>query len=97
MADKKERRKYPPDFKQDAVQLTNKIGVAQAADKLDIPLSTLQRWRCLKSALPVEKSQDILRLQLEIKRLKKDLTEKEAIIGMLRKATAFFSKESEKK
>ena len=54
MADKKERRKYPLDFKQDAVRLTNKIGVAQAADKLDIPLSTLQRWRCLKSALPVE-------------------------------------------
>ena len=96
MADKKERRKYPPDFKQDAVQLTNKIGVAQAADKLDIPLSTLKRWRYLKSVIPVEQSQNIFRLQLEIKRLKKELTEQKAIISMLRKVPDFFSKETEK-
>ena len=97
MANKKERRKYPLDFKQDAVQLSNKIGVAEAAGKLDVPLSTLQRWRQLKNTLPVEKSQDVLRLQLEIKKLKKELTEQKAVNGMLRKATAFFSRESEKR
>ena len=92
----KERRKYPLDFKRDAVQMSDKIGVVQTSEKLDVPLSTLQRWRCKKHRLPVEKSTDVLRLQLEIKRLKKELTEKEAIVSMLKKATAFFSKETGK-
>ena len=42
---KTDRRKYPQDFKQDAVQLSNKIGALEAGKQLDIPLSTLQRWR----------------------------------------------------
>ena len=70
----KERRKYPLDFKRDAVQMSDKIEVVQTSDKLDVPLSTLQRWRCKKHRLPVEKSTDVFRLQLEIKRLKKELT-----------------------
>ena len=71
---RKERRKYPQDFKQEAVQLSNKIGAVEAGEQLDVPLSTLQRWRTQKSKLPVEKSQDVLRLQLEVKKLKKELT-----------------------
>ena len=91
-----ERRKYPLSFKQDALRLSDKLGVVEASDKLDIPLSTLQRWRCKKHKLPVEKSTDILRLQMEIKKMKRELTEKEAIISMLKKATAFFSRETGK-
>ena len=96
MADKKERRKYSLDFKQDAVQLSNKIGVSEAGGKLDIPLSARRRGRQMKNIRPAEKSQDVLRLQLEIKKLKKDLAEKEAIISMLQKAPAFFAREREK-
>ena len=47
-----ERRRYPLNFKQDALRLSDKLGVAEASDKLDIPLSTLQRWRCKKHKLP---------------------------------------------
>ena len=96
MRKEKERRKYPLDFKQDALRLSDKVGVVEASDKLNIPLSTLQKWKCKKHKLPVEKSTDILRLQLEVKKLKKELIEKEAIIGMLKKATAFFSRETGK-
>ena len=91
-----ERRKYPLNFKQDALRLSDKLGVAEASNKLSIPLNTLQRWRCKKHKLPVEKSTDILRLQLEIKKMKRELTEKEAIISMLKKATAFFSRKTGK-
>ena len=95
MKQRKKRRKYAPEFKQDAVKLAEKMGVSNAANKLDIPLNNLQRWKSQKN-LPIEKSQDVLKLQLEVKRLKKELTEEKAITEFLKKATAFFSKENAK-
>ena len=38
------RRKYTPEFKQDAIELAAKIGVSNAAEKLDIPLNNLLGW-----------------------------------------------------
>ena len=90
------RRKYPLEFKQDALRMSEKIEVSESSDKSDVPLSILHKWRSPKHKLPVEKSTDILRLQVEVKRLKKKLTEKEALIEMLKKVTAFFSRENEK-
>ena len=87
------RRKYTPEFKQDAIELAVKIGVSNAAEKLDIPLNNLQRWKSQKN-LPIEKSQDVLKLQMEVKKLKKELAEEKAITELLKKATAFFSKEN---
>lgn len=89
------RRQYLPEFKQDAVKLSDNIGVVSASEKLDVPLSTIQRWRC-KKHIPIEKSQDIIKLQGEVKRLKKELAEKNAVVEMLKKATAFFSLENGK-
>ena len=89
------RRKYAPEFKQDALELAEKIGVSNAARKLNISLSCLQRWKCQKN-LPIEKSQDVLKLQREIKKLKKELAEEKATVEILKKATAFFSKENVK-
>ena len=89
------RRKYPPEFKLDAIRLAEKIGVGEAAKKLNIPLSSLQRWKCQKN-IPIEKSQDVVKLQREVKRLKKELSEEKAIVEMLKKATAFFSRENGK-
>ena len=90
------RRKYLPEFKQDAIKLSDRIGVVQASTQLDIPLSNLQNWRSKKN-IPVEKSQDVIELQREVKRLKKELTEKNAVVEMLKKATAFFSLENGRK
>ena len=89
------RRRYPPEFKQDAIRLAEKIGVGEAANKLDIPLSSLQRWKYQRN-IPIEKSQDVLKLQREVKRLKKELAEEKATVEILKKATAFFSRENEK-
>ena len=91
----KVRRKYSPEFKQDAVKLAEKIGFSNAAVKLDIHPNNLHKWKA-PNKLFVEKSQDILRLQTEIKRLKKELAEERAIVEFLKKATAFFSKETAK-
>lgn len=50
-----------------------------------------------KHPLPVEKSTDVLRLQKEIKKMRKELAEKEAIISMLKKAPGFFRRRAKKK
>lgn len=89
------RRKYSPEFKQDAVKLAERIGVSNAAGQLDIHPNNLHKWKAPKK-LFIEKSQDVLRLQIEIKRLKKELAEEKAIVEFLKKATAFFSKETAK-
>ena len=89
------RRRYSPEFKQDAIKLAESIGVVETANKLNIALSSLQRWKCQKN-IPIEKSQDVVKLQREVKRLKKELTEEKAVVEMLKKATAFFSRENGK-
>ena len=43
------RRRYSPEFKQDAIKLAENIGVGEAANKLNIALSSLQRWKCQKT------------------------------------------------
>lgn len=85
------RRRYAPEFKQDALELAEKIGVSNAARKLNISLSCLQRWKCQKN-IPIEKSQDVLKLQKEVKKLKKELAEERATVEILKKATAFFQR-----
>ena len=89
------RRRYAPEFKQDALELAERIGVSNTARKLNISLSCLQRWKCQKN-IPIEKSQDVLKLQMEVKRLKKELAEEKATVEILKKATIFFSKENVK-
>ena len=41
MKKENKRRKYSPEFKQDAIKLAENIGVGQTADKLNIPLGCL--------------------------------------------------------
>ena len=79
MKQRKNRRKYAPEFKQDAVKLAEKMSVSNVANKLDIPLNNLQRWKSQKNP-PIKKSQDVLKLQLEVKKLKKELAEEKAIL-----------------
>lgn len=93
MKTSKIRRTYEPQFKQDALNLAEKIGPTKTSQQLNIPLSCLQRWKSQKN-IPVEKSKDILLLQKEVKKLKKQLLEEKAIVEMLKKTTAFFSKEN---
>ena len=95
MRQKKVRKRYSFEYKQEAIELSKKLGASQASKQLDIPLSCLQRWKSQKN-IPVEKSQDVVKLQAEVRRLKKELSEEKAVVEMLKKATAFFSKENAK-
>ena len=92
MNQKKDRKKYTDDFRQKAVELSHKIGTSETSRRLDIPLASLQKWKWKKNSS--HSAPDILKLQKEIKRLKKELEEERMIVDMLKKTTAYFSKET---
>ena len=75
----KRRRQFAPGFKQDAVKLAEKIDATAVAEKSGIHPNNLHKWKTKKN-LPIEKSQDILRLQPEIKRLKTEPAEKRPVL-----------------
>ncbi len=91
-------RKYPKEFKQEAVSLALKLpSISKAAEELGVPLATLHTWiNQLKAKPEVEKDNknqtpDIKALIEENRRLHKELAiakEKEEI---LKKAAAYFA------
>ena len=89
------RKIFGPEFKTDAVRLAEKIGAGNAAQRLGIHVNNIHRWR-VKKNFPVEKSQDVFRLQMEVRRLKKALSEEKLVVDFLKKTIAFFSKENQK-
>jgi len=92
---KRKRRQFTPEFKADAVQLVRAGGrtIGQAARDLDLTETALQGWirraeiEAGEGLSQVEREESV-RLRREIKLL---LMERD----ILKKATAFFAKESE--
>ena len=93
----KQRRKFSPEFKLEAVKLVREGGVTvvQAARDLGIHETSLHRWikqydtdhgRGPSGALTTEEKEELRRLRRENRQLK---MERE----ILKKATAFFAKE----
>ena len=90
---KSTKKRYSTQFKDQAVDRSEKDGVQQAARDLDISASLLYSWRTKKSqggdSLENQKLQ-----QAELARLKREcsrLTEENAF---LKKAAAYFAKEN---
>ena len=95
---KRRRRKYTGEFKAETVRLVRESGesIEQVARNLDLTESALRNWvrqaeidvgRGLAGALTTEEREELRRLRRENQRLK---LERE----ILKKATAFFAKES---
>ncbi len=95
MATKKKRRKYSKEFKAEAVKLVLEQGLtrAQASRDLGVAESVLGRWVQLAErnaqpgAITAEEREELKRLRKENKVLR---TERE----ILKKAAAFFAKET---
>ena len=92
--EKRTRRKYTQEFKQDAVALVVKQGysLAEAARSLDISDAILRRWKreyeaqLSGDALSQDEREELRRLRRENRELK---MEKE----ILKKASAYFARE----
>jgi transposase len=100
--EKKPRRTFDQDFIDGAVKLVTQEGysLAAAAKAVDVPYTTLRQW-CQKqsakeSALgsPTSDKARVEQLESENRQLRKQLRQAELEREILKKATAYFAKES---
>ena len=87
------RKKYSPQFKDQAVERAAKDGVPQVAKDLGIAESMLYYWRSLKNkggdSIENQKLQ-----QAEMARLKREVSRLEEENAFLKKVATYFTKES---
>jgi transposase len=96
---KKKNQRYTPEFRAEAVKLVTEQGLSQetAASRLGIPKGTLGNWistakASTSSAVPGSRS--AAELEVENTRLRKELAEARMERDILKKATAYFARES---
>ncbi len=93
------RRRYPDDFKQDAVRLVSdeKYSFKAAAKAVGVSEKSLRDWhaRLVPQPAPCGDDATLGQLQQENKRLRKQLKRAEMEREILKKATAYFAKESQ--
>lgn len=95
-------RQYTTEFKIEAVRLAESIGGNAAAKRLDIPDSSLWNWirlsrtgkfgEATKTAAPVKRSTP--ELEAENGRLRRELASTKLDLEIVKKAAAYFAKES---
>lgn len=86
------RKQHSPEFKAEALQLAEKVGVTQAARQLGLHGSQLYQWRAAaeKKANTSERESS---LATENAKLKRELAEAKMEVEFLKKAAAYFAKE----
>ena len=96
---KKKQQRYTPEFRAEAVKLVTEQGLSQeaAAARLAIPTGTIGNWvaaakRATVGAVPGSRS--AADLEAENTRLRKELAEARMERDILKKATAYFVRES---
>lgn len=93
------KQDYSPEFRMEAVKLVTDQGLSQgeAARRLAIPKGTLANWvattRGKASGTPAG-SRSVAELEQENIRLRKELAETRLERDILKKATAYFARES---
>lgn len=88
---KKPRKQHTPEFRNEALKLAERIGVAAAARELSLYESQLYAWRSkLKNAhSSSEREQE---MAVEIARLKRQLAEQAEELTIIQKAATYFAK-----
>lgn len=92
-----ERQHYSPEFKAEAVRMVRESGLAPhaIAQRLGIPSGTLGRW-LPKSSADLESTSGGLgeSPEAELRRLRQEVAELKMEREILKKATAYFARES---
>ena len=96
---KRGRRSFSDEFRQDAVDLVAKEGYTfkAAAEAVGVNVNTLRAWheKLVPEPEPCGDDASVEELTDEVKRLRKQLRRAEMERDILKKATAYFAKESQ--
>jgi transposase len=94
-------RRYTNEFKVEAVRLGQSVGHAEASRRLGIPESSLFNWvkrervgKLGSSAAPSATPRSAKELEAEVDRLRRELASAKTDNEILKKAAAYFAKES---
>ena len=95
-------RWYTDEFRLEAVRLAESVGSNEAAKRLGIPQATMRNWfrrwkaeglpTAITPAAPVKRGVD--ELAAENERLRRELANAKADLEIVKKAAAYFAKES---
>lgn len=88
---KKPRKQHSPEFRQEALKLAERIGVAAAARQFSLYESQLYAWRS-KQQLQLTSSERESELAAENARLKRQLVERDEELAILQKGATYFAK-----
>jgi transposase len=95
----KQRRKYTDEFKRDAVRMMRNRGtrtVAEIADDLGVATTILHRWaQKLDKDAVAKRNDEGETLEQELRRLRKEVEQLRVEKAILKKAAAFFARDSE--
>ncbi len=91
---KNHRRQFSAEFKREAVDLVGRSGKSchQIAKELGVNQTCLSRWRRAAASSPADRN--VFASQEELRRLRKEVERLKMERDILKKATAFFAKES---
>mgnify|MGYP001551271919 CR=1 FL=1 len=95
-------RQYTNEFKIEAVRLAESIGGNEASKRLDIPDSSLWNWIRLSRAGKLKAAdgkagavkRSVSELEAENSRLRRELANAKVDLDIVKKAAAYFAKES---
>jgi transposase len=95
----KKQQRYTPEFRAEAIKLVTEQGLSQetAAKRLSIPKGTLGNWVAASKAstrASAPGTRSAADLEAENARLRKELAEARMERDILKKATAYFARES---
>ena len=90
---KSKAKRYTKEFKAGAVELV-KSGrrISEVARELGITATSLRAWVQAMEESDIDEMVQIKKLQAEIKSLKRELSDKDETIDILKKATAIFTR-----
>ena len=93
---KSKRRNYTDEFKEEAAKLVTEqhYKITETARNLGIHHSLLRRWIKARSSKDKTSSNTTVQLKAELKRIKKENEQLRMEREILKKAAAFFAKES---
>ncbi len=90
---KSTNRQYTLEFKEQAVELAQRIGITRASEKLGVNMANVQRWKSKAEKEETPSKKVKVDLEEENRRLHAEVVELKKINHILKSAAAFFSRD----